>query len=460
MLLLCALLFLGFFHPRWGFFETNRFFWSVDDGCYLKRLFDFLGFALDRPGVCETTENYFPIGAPIAWLPAALLGRASYAVASAASVTEWTIAWIMIEAFAAWTASILFLERFLELAAPRIPPVRRAFLAVGAGIASSAFFYAANRQVLAHPMEWFFAAALVLSLKERRPLNALAAAGLLCLTRYNDLPALLMVAGTFVDSRSDRIFTRNHRLAFGVLLALCLAYVGWVAFGHGYGGVRLPELLAGLAWSDFGRFLWGADWGVAFTAPWFLAVAVIGGVLFRELSWTARGAFAWILLESALCIAWRGNGSMFAYRYLTGAYAAAVWIAMEAIVLRPGLARANAILVAVSAVWTLVLGHLYQGMISLGIGMQIARDATGLERRISNLPFLSTAMEQWGNLEVHRASLAQASAFYVWLKSLVDPDSLAGTVLVEGPTLFLLTLAVAFALLVVGLTIARATRKN
>jgi hypothetical protein len=455
-----AAVFLAFFHVRWEHFASLPIFWQVDDGCYLRRVAELVGQDLG-PGVCAKTVNYFAPGASLLLVPAGVLARVSAAIFPG-SFSEWLVSWACLFGFVFWAGAVVLTDTLLSRAAPQVKP--RMLHALALNLIPPVFYFAIHRQTVAHPEEWFVAVAFLVLLQSRRFYLAAAAATLLCLTRYNDGPAFLMLAGALWDRRPKE----SHPIRITPRLALIAAavcavagYVAWVAFFGGYGDANghatLPELLSGFSLSAAWRFFADMDWGILWTAPWFAAVLIWGLLRIRQLSWASRGALAWVLMEIAVCISWGGNGGMYGYRYLTGSYAALVWIALELVDKTPARARIYWRASAASAVWSLWLVHLFIGLSTLEIGISYVHDKTGVTRRIVSAPFLETGLGETFNGALHLAVLARQSPLAVWLASLHGAGEGAIPRL-HGPTLPALTASVVAALLVLGLAVARVAK--
>jgi hypothetical protein len=346
-------------------FRVNVRNWFADDGCYLQHLGDYIGIGGDN--ICRKEDNYFAQGAPMVWIAPALVGK-SLAHLFHENVTQWILPMIAFTSFAMWVLSIYFVVGTLRRSAGTLGAGAGALvLAVLICLNVPSLYYSSSRVFMAHASEAMLALGLVYFLVTDRFLPALLFLVLMIATRYNDAPAIFLFLGRLIDrggglSAVAGYLRRQRRAtlaAFSVALALLAGFCVWVAFFVGYAGVTAMDLLNWVDWKYAITFVFSPGWGVLWTGTWWLAALVAGVLTVRRLSWAGRGALVWVLSQAAICLAWGGTGSDFAYRYLIGSYAAALVIWLDVLRAYPRIAVAFRALTAVGAVWMLAMTMFY-----------------------------------------------------------------------------------------------------
>lgn len=318
---LCAI-FLLFFRARWAFEPS----WQSDDGCYLAQAIGMAG--MDNSSICSNlSQNYFAPGAPLLWLPATLLGKWGADFLGGGSRAAWVTTLGSLENFLFWGMSLgLVLGVTSRSSALRLDARGEkdpSFLSLLFLLNVPVLYYATHRPFMSHAAEWMMASAFLFALSRENLRWATGLAALLTLIRFNDFPAFLLILGKAIDRAPNARLSRTAR----TLLAALGAVSAYFIFGFKYSYYSVSHLIRDFSWSYIPTFLFGLDFGVVWTAPFWLSALLLGTWFLPRLSWCARGAWAWMFLEALLCVGWGGNGSDFAYRYLIGSYAAAlvVW---------------------------------------------------------------------------------------------------------------------------------------
>lgn len=357
-MIVVATMFLLFFRARYAFTVYS----TGDDACYVRWLATFVG---ERTDLCSGTNPYAP-GIALLWLPAGAVARLVQVATSLPFVRQIAV-WVGTASFLYWAASFFLLDAIVVRSSSdrhASTPLQRTRWVIILSLAVPVLFYATNRTTLAHAGEWFLALLTVLLSQRGRVWPALAVASLLVLTRYNDAPALFMVIGSWLDDQ--RLNARPNRSAavwvmFGGVVALFLVPLVRIAFFTGYNGVYLTDVIRAVSIERASHVLFGADWGLLWTAPWWLVGYGLGLARIRRLSLMARGALVWMTAELALCLGWGGAGSEFTYRYLIGSYAGALIVWLE--VLRQGgwlSLRVFKIGTTATAIWLTYLAWIYK----------------------------------------------------------------------------------------------------
>jgi len=338
VLFLIACVFLLFFRARWAFV----FAWNSDDGCYMHTLGNWIGMTAHG---CQEAgrRHYYALGTPLLWLPAALPASALAWLTN--TVTEdWVAPMVGLWSFFLWGIALIFLQktlahaRILNSLGWKSSPLAALILL----LCVPALYYATHRTIMAHTAEIACAMATLYFTRVRAWPLACVASLLLLLTRYNDAPVVLFLGGAFLDALQkspQSLLPRwsvatNRRAVFGcltVLGSLMLALASFVGFQN----YTLLDLLKAMSWASVSTVFLGLDFGTLWTAPWLIAAVLLGAVFFRRLSWAARGAWFWMVLEFVLIIGWNGTGSDFGYRYLIGCYAGAIALWIELMGLLP-----------------------------------------------------------------------------------------------------------------------------
>jgi hypothetical protein len=115
-----------------------------------------------------------------------------------------------------------------------------------------------------------------------------------------------------------------------VALLGAASYLVWVGI-QGYHSTHVFQLLKRMRFERVAEVFFGGDWGLVFTAPFWIYCFVFALRYFMKLKILTRIAVLWMGFELLICLVWKGNGSDFGYRYLIGSYAGAylVWCEMR-----------------------------------------------------------------------------------------------------------------------------------
>lgn len=358
-----ALVFLCFFRARWAFHAST----IADEHCYLATVYQILH--LGREGTCP--DNYFAPGTAILWLPGAIVGWV-FAWMGRGELDPWIVPSIALLSFSYWVTCLFLLTRLLRASVTNpLPAMSGSLWGLVLLLNIPVLYYAVARPLMAHTSELMMALAALLALKRLRFALAIGLGASLCFIRYNDLPIFLVLAGGYIDSLRGEVIKKQYLLNGKKLLAIAAAvgivalYVAWVATIRSYGGLTLA-VLQEASFDGLGRFLVGTAWGVVWVQGWWLLTIVMGCVYFHRISFAAKGAILWNLVEVLLCISWGGNGADFAYRYLIGSSAGALivwfdlldqkilsWMAFRAVALA-------------GAIWLTFLTSVYKTIEALG----------------------------------------------------------------------------------------------
>ncbi len=196
-----------------------------------------------------------------------------------------------------------------------------------------------------HLYETAWALLMAIFLRQKRLLPATLACAAMTLTRFNDAPAFLMIAGAWIDQ--GRPVPRARLARAAALLAIVSAvlaawHAAMIAFVRGYGVQTMQSHFANISWLYVKYFFTHWGHGVIYTyCLWFVAF-VIGLWSFNKLSWAARGGWLWMLAHVFLYSFWGGPGASMGHRYLCGTMAGALLILGETFLLAWGRWRALA----------------------------------------------------------------------------------------------------------------------
>jgi hypothetical protein len=319
--LFSSLAFLLFFRPIVAF----RVYSNLDDPCYLKMAAAILG--QEGPS-CSSTS--YPPGAALAFLPATLMATAAKPFFVDSFSTVILPACVGVLSYAYYIATIALFGLILQLAfsrtswpagtlfskKPDLNLFLHAMVFVGA---APVLYYGTHRTTLVHAPELFFSALTVyLAFQSKAKWAALSVMFLTSL-RLNAFPAFFLL----ISQKVSRI----SRLWLGALFLGVVAYLGWMAW-TGYNGMNLVILYKAFEPSRFYTVFFGSDWGLSWTAPFWLGLMIFGLARYRQINALSQKCVLWMLCGLAIVVAWFGNGSDFAYRYLIGTYAPAflIWI--------------------------------------------------------------------------------------------------------------------------------------
>ena len=299
---LFSLFFLLLFRPIVAF----RLYTPIDDTCYATWAARLIGMS---PNTCVGSS--YPPGAGILWFPASLMSLLSGAWNSERFMDVLPI-WVGVLSFIYWCLSARLFQSFLFMFSVPV------------------LYYATHRTTLVHAPEIFLASLLVWVSARKQAWLALLISSLLLLLRLNDVPALLFPLVLFIEKwktqnpeKQSVTFVRSSRMGLWLSGALLLGAVIYLVFigVQGYHSMHLFRLIQRISFFRLWKVLFGMDWGLFFTAPFWLYAFVFACIHFRKLSLIAKAGFLWMGFELLICIAWKGNGADFAYRYLMGSYA-------------------------------------------------------------------------------------------------------------------------------------------
>jgi hypothetical protein len=434
----CALaasaLFLLVFRARWSFSPH----WSSDEGFLMAQMEAMLGQERATGAGDAEFENYFAPGAPIAWLPAGLIGHLLGWIFGG-DQDEWVWACVGIWSFAFWAGSLFLMYRIVEAARIRLgwsllkSDLGTALLLL---LNIPVLYYALQRTMMSHTVEIFVALALFIALQARNNVATFLLAAFLSLTRFNDLPVFLMVFGSLMDQakaenkpihRIHELLPGKLRMPFAVLLVALILGIGWIAFYFGYGGYTLPRIFEeGLDWKNTRRFFVGSDWGILWLLPFWSAALGLGLFLFPSLSWLARGGLAWMVFQVLLCIAWTGNGNDFGQRYLIGTSIAVLVIVFEAVEKLPPMRTFLRALAIAGATWLTFLTLFY-------------KSKSGMVPKPDRPDFAWVAIQHILDSEVYRTLFAVSPPGGLWYSWFDPKHPLFASKTLLGPGLYILT---------------------
>ncbi len=316
-----------------------RLYTDIDDLCYATWTAKLLGM---HPDTCIGGD--FPPGSGVLWSPAGILTLFSSGWNPDAFFAVIPI-WVGALSFFYWVASGMLFGSMLFLL--NIPVL----------------YYATHRTTMIHAPEIFLAALLVWVSIRGKAWWSLVLSVLLMMLRLNDVPGLLFPLVLFLERRSESAGkSKNH---LGLILAsvagvVALGIVAWISV-RGYHSTRLPKLISDFSFARASGVFVGADWGLLWTAPFWLFCLGFGAIQWKQLGTLARVGLAWMGFEGVICLFWKGNGSDFAYRYLIGSYAGAFLIWQEIRSGRFELSEKIArVLARVNAVWLFWLTWIYK----------------------------------------------------------------------------------------------------
>jgi hypothetical protein len=361
-------------------------------------------------------------------------------VVTGGDAATWVLAFVSIMSFTFLGATLYFILRILRMRSLSSP-----VLALMVLMNIPLLHFAVQWTKMSHPAEAMLAFGTVLALMRDRLSLALLSAAALMLTRFNDAPIVLLILGYILDRDPRRKLPPKLLYPAFALTGLSLLSAVWILFVKGYGGLTLPQLIRDFSWKSAGHFIWGADWGMLWTGTWWLLSLLLGAIGWKRLSWLGRGALLWLVAELVVCILWRGNGSDYGYRYLSGSYAAALVVWLEALAWDTWVPRAFR--------WSVVYGgllHLYLNVVYKtihGLGPILGPNLTRAEDGFGNPTFLLKVAENVFNPEVYKtAALQQLPAVTLYLSWFKPGGSELARYQIDGPELWVLTGATLFAL--------------
>jgi hypothetical protein len=319
-----SLLFLFFFRARYAFLIYS----GDDDLHYVLWLKKLIG--LPSP-ISFSNTSYTP-GIALLWLPAGLLSRLLAhwwpvdivlpVLIGLSSFLMWFISYYILDSIAC-----RFNQQHPEKA---VGPRWSSWWMLSIPI----LFYATNRTTLVHPGEVLVAMGIVWAVLNRKTATAFGLSVLLTCVRLNDLPAFALVVGLLIDSgqlkeRFKSAVARSFLVCGVLAVSACTVWVLYVGLIRGYNGVTLWQMSHQISFAKLVHVVMGLEWGLLYTGTIWLIVFAFGMVKWRSLSWTARGAWLWMLSEFLVCLGWGDSGEEFAYRYMLGSYVAAVVVYLE-----------------------------------------------------------------------------------------------------------------------------------
>ncbi len=294
------------FRTSWG---------GHDDDCYKAWLMTSLG----APSPLCHSGSYLP-GIALLWLPSALFALAYHALGYAELFATVAVG-VGLTSFAAWAVGVWAIVALLEKEGEERP------LLLGAvfSLAVPVLYYATSRTALAHAGEFCLGALALYALRAGRTGLSIALAVWLAATRLNDVPFLLVIAGSLADEGRLKGLGQWRRrglvwAGFAAIAVFAAVFLFDLIFVSGYNRVPLVWHLFRFRFERVFEVLYGSDWGLLWTGAFWLFCWIGGLARWRELTWAARASVLWMTSLFAFCCLWPGNGSDFAYRYLVGSY--------------------------------------------------------------------------------------------------------------------------------------------
>lgn len=441
---LCVALFLVFFRP----IEAMRLDgWNPDSACYADWLYRFFGSGFER---CK--YNYYYPGAPMLWFPSACLGyflawltsmSPALWIEPLVGLTTFSLflgaIWVNIKSFRILSPSNISTPILISLAAPVLP-------------------YAGIHTFLSHSAEFLFASLAIHALLRKNLRGVVLWGALSTLTRPTGILVFLAVAGFLLDDhlkhRAASMVLQRRNRALLILCGCAALAVGLRIVFRGYGNTTdegnytlFSGVMADMSFAQVWRFLAGDRNGMLLTGHWWLLVFVSGIFSLRRLSWAARGCIAWMTILCLLCVGWGSNGSQdgwfILYRYLTATYAGIILLYHELRAVLPNvLSRVLNI-----ALWTQASVVCYLSFMN---NFPIPRVWDVILRASS---FNETV---WKHLTLI-AYMPVPVALFSWLPGLSE-KIYGGKHFVAGPSLWLLTLAIVVATILLARAASRAAR--
>lgn len=325
------LIFLLFFRARWAFTVVN----DGDEFFYMQWLRVFLG--LDDASSPAVAENFYSAGASMIWLPAGLIGVLWSKVTS---LDVDRCVWVMVSFYSSLLWGVgLYLMVCIAQELSLIQVSENRFKRVGKTVVLilnvPLLYYVTQRTLMSHSVEWVLALLVIFLTLRKKILWAVLAASFLSITRYNDVPAILLPLAAASTSEDFLSYVRKKRglnVLIGLFALAVISYILWVCLIGGYDGHTFWELMRDFTWGSLGKFLYAADWGAVWLLPSWLMILFIGAWRLNSLSRLSKAAWLWMFSGFFLCVIWRENGGDFGQRYLIGTYAAAVILGHELLI--------------------------------------------------------------------------------------------------------------------------------
>ncbi len=281
---------------------------QLDDWCYLKFAAKTVGEEL--PG-CIGSD--YPPGVMLLWFPAAISAKIVAFFIPSVDFSELLAACVGVLSYFYWGSSLFILHPIFK---------RNVFLTLIISLSVPVLYYSTERTTMTHSSEWFLVCALAWTVLRKRLFPAILFSVVLTALRINDFPALFLPIGLYLDQKKP-ITQKTLLSALSIPLFILAAILVFFS-KHGYHSSHLSTWIGNFTFSRIGWVFGGADWGLFFTALPLLTVNILGLYHLRKLSNIGRACILWAVIELAICIGWKGNGSDFGYRYLIGSYVSLV----------------------------------------------------------------------------------------------------------------------------------------
>jgi hypothetical protein len=414
-----CLIFLAFFRAKWAF--TN--YGGMSDRCYYNILLKFFGEA----GL-NCTSNSYPLGTSITWIPAALAAK-MVAFVTPYSFQDWLPAFVGTWVFLMWATSLYVFFQICKLLFKNELSEKNIF-AIFLGI--PLIFYATQRTSMSHAPEFLFCALFFLALIQKKYFPSLLLGAFCILIRFSNAPLLLILWAAVPPAARMRNFNRLAGISSVAVLVFCIYLLTF----RGYNGDYLKSVVPRLTLANLSHFLFGADFGIVWTAPWWLFIFIAGFIYQKKISWMARACLAWMLALFVLCWAWRGHGSDFGYRYLIGSYLAALYILFELSAINPWLLSTSKVLSYFAAIWTSYCLWIYRTTDDL------TPILTELNYNIPNFQLL--AIKYLTHFELMIKNLRLSPVGSIFLSQIHTDNGLVEIDRVEAPALYVLILITFF----------------
>ncbi len=322
---------------------------SPDASCYLSWLYKFLG--RNYSGICY--GDFFP-GIALLWLPLTIIFSA---LSFFTPLSHYTMVSLSIS-----VSALLFWGFTLLLASKICQEMEISFFEVILWLFSvPILYYSTSRVDMAHSGELLLSTLMLFFILKNQTVKAFIAFFLLFLTRLNDFTAILLPLTLIIATRKKILTIKSISFyIFFLVVIISIIIFSYFAFLTDYNRVNFYTIFSRISFDRLLIVLFGTDWGLIWTAPWWLFVLIIGLLNFLKISNLSRCSLLWMLTELFCCIGWNSNGGDFAYRYLIGTYAGTLLIWRDIRKLYVTQVRIGKFLLLINALWITFLTWIYR----------------------------------------------------------------------------------------------------
>ncbi len=359
LLALLSLTFLVFFRSTTAF----SIYTPADDANYIRILVELLNW--EMPYELSQKLFYYP-GTSLLWIPSAFI---SYFGELIFGVSRYTLLPPMVglnSFFLICFSSVLIFLALKRSLSQFFTLNQLQFLSFMLTLVSPVLYYGTFRTCMSHAAELFSCALFLWALVSQKLIPTFLAALLVVLVRPNGFPVFL-AAVALAFSQTSNLKPELLRLLKVLSIAFLLIATitaGYVALSGTYNDGNSDAFFTAfknLNLSEVRHVLFGGNFGLFWTAPWWLLMLIMSLFFYRSLNLISKACAVWLWSHFVLCVYAGHHGADFGYRYIIGTYMAGIYIFTQLWPhISPKWRQAHQYILRINVIWMLYLTWVYK----------------------------------------------------------------------------------------------------